>query len=120
MRPLDSFYGERKSQHRIKLGTQRGGGAESGAVGRNTSGPSPPSEGSGSRSSLMCRRERKRLWAASWLICRMLLSASEDISLRTEGGDSKPNIGKWPLNKSPTLTKGLAPTKMTVHLCSTS
>lgn len=58
-----------------------------------TSGPSPPSLGSGSRSSLMCLRERKRRCAASWLICRMLLSDSDDTSLgahRARGAEREP------------------------------
>lgn len=54
----------------------------------HTSGPSPPpSEASGSKSSLMCLRERKRRCAASWLICLMLLSDSEDTSLKGGWGE---------------------------------
>lgn len=52
-----------------------------------TSGMSPVSIGSGSKSSLMCLRERNRLWAASWFICLMLLSESDPTSL--DSGEKK-------------------------------
>lgn len=69
----------------------QGRGAERGP----TSGPSPPSLGSGSRSSLMCLRERKRRCAASWLICRMLLSDSEDTSLVAQGEHGRQKNWNW-------------------------
>lgn len=58
---------------------------------RHTSGMSPLSIGSGSRSSLMWRRERNRLWAASWFICLILLSDSDPTSLQggTQHGKEK-------------------------------
>lgn len=57
----------------------------------HTSGMSPLSIGSGSRSSLMWRRERNRLWAASWFICLILLSDSDPTSLQggTQHGKEK-------------------------------
>lgn len=53
---------------------------------------SPLSIGSGSKSSLMCLRERNRLWAASWFICLMLLSESDPTSL--DSGEKKEGRGK--------------------------
>lgn len=96
-------------------------GAE-GAWGSLTSGPSPPSLGSGSRSSLMCLRERKRRCAASWLICLMLLSDSEATSLRVRGegkGHRTAGVGIWHFDNSPAFAKGLTPAKMSVVSCST-
>lgn len=75
-----TVYREMKIRYKIPLGIV---GRWSNLGRQHTSGPSPPpSEASGSRSSLMCLRERKRRCAASWLICLMLLSDSEDTSLK--------------------------------------
>lgn len=112
------FPGE-KRRTRNPAGGHREGEA---AWGWLTSGPSPPSLGSGSRSSLMCLRERKRRCAASWLICLMLLSDSEDTSLGARGGckgDRRADIDPWHSGNSPALTKGLTPTDMSGLSCST-
>ena len=68
----------------------------------------------------MCLRERKRRCAASWLICLMLLSDSEDTSLGAQGkGDRRARVDPWHLGNSPTLTKGLAPADESALSCST-